>query len=109
MPAGTAEVVLTTKLFTPKSRRDLVGQDRLFALLRRGMDAPLTLVAAPPGWGKSTLVGGWLRRDAIPAGWVSLDSGDDDPKRFWRYVVLATRPGHGYRDGHAPAPRCRGF
>jgi hypothetical protein len=33
--------------------------------------------------------GGWLARDAVTAGWVSLDSGDNDPKRFWRYLLLA--------------------
>jgi LuxR family transcriptional regulator, maltose regulon positive regulatory protein len=50
---------------------------------------PLTLVVAPPGWGKSTLVANWLRQDRVSAGWVSLDGGDDDPKRFWRYLLLA--------------------
>jgi LuxR family maltose regulon positive regulatory protein len=50
---------------------------------------PLTLIVAPAGWGKSTLVADWLARDRVTAGWVSLDSGDDDPKRFWRYLLLA--------------------
>src|SRR5215468_2989975 len=50
---------------------------------------PLTLIVAPAGWGKSTLVADWLARDRVAAGWVSLDGGDDDPKRFWRYLLLA--------------------
>src|SRR5262249_61543084 len=50
---------------------------------------PVTLIVAPAGWGKSTLVADWLARDQVAAGWVSLDGGDDDPKRFWRYLLLA--------------------
>ena len=50
---------------------------------------PLTLVVAPAGWGKSTLVADWLRHDQVAAGWVSLDGADDDPHRFWRYLLLA--------------------
>ena len=50
---------------------------------------PLTLVVAPAGWGKTTVVAEWLRNDDITAGWVSLDAGDDDAKRFWRYLLLA--------------------
>ncbi|HEY7143922.1 MAG TPA: LuxR C-terminal-related transcriptional regulator, partial [Streptosporangiaceae bacterium] len=40
-------------------------------------------------WGKSTIVTDWLARDDVTAGWVSLDGGDNDPKRFWRYLLLA--------------------
>ncbi len=46
-------------------------------------------VVAPAGWGKSTIVADWLARDDVTAGWVSLDGGDNDPKRFWRYLLLA--------------------
>jgi LuxR family maltose regulon positive regulatory protein len=66
-----------------------VERTRLHDLLRRGCRLPLTLVVAPAGWGKSTIVADWLRRDHLAAGWVSLDGGDDDPKRFWRYLLLA--------------------
>ena len=62
---------------------------RLHDLLRQGCSLPLTLVVAPAGWGKSTLVADWLRQDRVTAGWVSLDGGDDDPHRFWRYLLLA--------------------
>jgi LuxR family transcriptional regulator, maltose regulon positive regulatory protein len=87
--AGTAEVVITTKLFRPSLRRHTVERKRLQDLLRRGRPLPLTLVVAPAGWGKSTLVAGWLAHDEITAGWVSLDGGDNDPVRFWRYLLLA--------------------
>ena len=89
MTAATAEVVIATKLFRPNPRHQTVERPRLHDLLRQGCMLPLTLVVAPAGWGKSTLVAGWLAHDRITAGWVSLDSGDDDPKRFWRYLLLA--------------------
>src|SRR5213595_1708208 len=78
--AGVSEVVIATKLFRPNPRHQTVERTRLHDLLRQGCTLPLTLVVAPAGWGKSTLVA---------AGWVSLDGGDDDTKRFWRYLLLA--------------------
>ena len=89
MTAGTAEVVITTKLFRPSPRQHTVERKRLHDLLRQGNTLPLTLVVAPAGWGKSTLVADWLACDRAAAGWVSLDGGDNDPKRFWRYLLLA--------------------
>ena len=89
MTAGTQEVVIATKLFAPSPRHEPVSRPRLYARLRHGLGLPLTLVVAPAGWGKSTLVSGWLRREDITTGWVSLDPGDDDVKRFWRYLLLA--------------------
>jgi LuxR family maltose regulon positive regulatory protein len=87
--AGIAEVVIATKLFRPSLRQQSVERKRLHDMLRQGLTLPLTLVVAPAGWGKSTLVADWLARDAVTAGWVSLDGGDNDPKRFWRYLLLA--------------------
>jgi LuxR family transcriptional regulator, maltose regulon positive regulatory protein len=89
MTAGPQEVVIATKLFAPSPRHEPVSRPRLYARLREGLRRPLTLVVAPAGWGKSTLVAGWLRRDDITTGWVSLDASDDDIKRFWRYLLLA--------------------
>ena len=87
--AGTAEVVIATKLFRPSLRQQSVERKRLHDLLREGRTLPLTLVVAPAGWGKSTIVADWLSHDGVTAGWVSLDGGDNDPKRFWRYLLLA--------------------
>src|SRR5262249_57066861 len=78
-----------TKLFRPSLRQQTVERKRLHDLLRQGRTLPLTLVVAPAGWGKSTLVADWLAHDGVTAGWVSLDGGDNDPKRFWRYLLLA--------------------
>jgi LuxR family maltose regulon positive regulatory protein len=87
--ASSAEVVITTKLFRPNLRQRTVARNRLHDVLRHGGVLPLTLVVAPAGWGKSTLVADWLAHDRITAGWVSLDSGDNDPMRFWRYLLVA--------------------
>jgi LuxR family maltose regulon positive regulatory protein len=81
--------VIATKLFRPNPRHQTVERTRLHILLRQGCTLPLTLVVAPAGWGKSTLVADWLGQDEVAAGWVSLDAGDDDPKRFWRCLLLA--------------------
>ncbi|MFN8598479.1 MAG: hypothetical protein U0559_20125 [Anaerolineae bacterium] len=64
----------------------------LLARLDAGLDRKLTLVSAPPGAGKTTLVSEWLAvQEDMPVGWVSLDAGDNDPVRFWRYVFTACR------------------
>ncbi len=89
MTAGASEVVIATKLFRPNPRHHTVERTRLHVLLRQACTLPLTLVVAPAGWGKSTLVADWLRQDRVAAGWVSLDGGDNDPKRFWRCLLLA--------------------
>jgi hypothetical protein len=56
-----------------------------------GVESKLTLVSAPPGFGKSTLVGDWLaaRGSQAASAWLSLDSEDNDPATFWTYVVAA--------------------
>ena len=87
--ADAAEVVFTTKFFKPRLRQHTVERKRLYDMLRQGCTRLLTLVVAPAGWGKSTLVAEWLAHDGITAGWVSLDRGDNDPMRFWRYLLLA--------------------
>ena len=68
--AGTVEVVITTKLFRPGPRQQAVERKRLHDQLRLGSTLPLTLVVAPAGWGKSTLVADWLAHDGITAGWA---------------------------------------
>lgn len=83
----------------PRTRQALVARPRLEELLEPSQHARLTLVSGPAGFGKSTLVASWLgkaREDGDAVAWVSLDAADDDPERFWRYVVSAldgARPG----------------
>jgi LuxR family maltose regulon positive regulatory protein len=87
--------LLETKLYVPRSRRDLVLRPRLSERLDRGTASKLVLVSAPAGFGKTTLLSEWLAaRPAAPAdkqlaAWLSLDRGDNDPASFWAYVIAA--------------------
>ena len=84
--------MLETKLQPPGRRPGLVARPDLLARLDAGSARRLTLVTAPAGWGKTTLVGDWLaERSGEGAAWVALDVADNDPARFWRYVAEALR------------------
>ncbi len=82
-------MLITTKLYAPPPRPDWVARPRLMARLDESQGLPLTLVSAPPGFGKTALVCDWLARRAPAAAWLSLEAADDDPRRFWRYVLAA--------------------
>gem|GEM_PF-56060 len=81
--------ILTTKLYIPPTRPELVSRSRLIERLNEGLHRKLTLVSAPAGFGKTTLVSDWLRQLDISAVWLSLDEGDNDPVRFLTYFVAA--------------------
>jgi LuxR family transcriptional regulator, maltose regulon positive regulatory protein len=89
--------LLETKLYVPRPRRGLVPRPRLTERLDRGTASKVTLVSAPAGFGKTTLLTEWLAaRPAGPAGerraaWLSLDRADNDPAAFWTYVIAALR------------------
>lgn len=59
-----------------------------------GSNRKLTLVSAPAGFGKSTLVSSWLAERGVQAAWLSLDEGDNDPVRFWTYLIAAIQTVH---------------
>ncbi len=82
-------MLLATKLHVPGSRPGLVPRPRLTERLDEGLERGLVLVSAPAGCGKTALLADWAQRSQYPAGWVSLDAGDNDPARFWRHVVAA--------------------
>lgn len=84
--------LLETKLYVPRLRRNLVVRPRLHERLSRGAESKLTLISAPAGFGKTTVLAEWLA--ALPAGgpsaaWLSLDPGDNQPASFWSYVIAA--------------------
>ena len=81
------DVLLATKLHQPPPRPGFVPRPRLLEQLSKGTAAPLTLVCAPAGFGKTSLLAGWASTSAEPVAWPSLDRGDSDPARFWRYVA----------------------
>ena len=83
--------ILATKLYIPPSRRSLVLRPRLVERLNDGLAAGnrLTLISAPAGFGKTTLVGEWVAGCGRPVAWLSLDAGDSDPSRFLTYLIAA--------------------
>ena len=88
--------LLETKLHIPRWRRSLVARPRLSERLRRGAESALTLVSAPAGFGKTTLLAEWLAvaaADGRSVAWLSLDQRDNDPALFWTYLVAALNTG----------------
>jgi len=89
---GWQDQFLATKFFVPVPPHILIARPRLFSLLDEGRQRPLTLVSAPAGFGKTTLVSAWVQtlpaRD-IRVAWVSLDEADNDPVHFLAYVLTA--------------------
>jgi LuxR family maltose regulon positive regulatory protein len=81
--------ILTTKLFRPRLRSNSVRRPRLFAQLDAGRERTLTLVAAPAGFGKTTLLGLWLQHTPRPAAWLTLDADDNEPLLFLRALIMA--------------------
>src|SRR5829696_6253511 len=94
-PAPQDDVLLATKLRLPRRRPGAVPRSRLADRLTEATARELTLVCAPAGFGKTTLVADWARTARRPVAWLSLDEGDNDVVRFWRYVAAALDQLHG--------------
>lgn len=91
---AAAPALLETKFHAPRRRRGVIARPRLDSRLQGEALPPLTLVSAPAGFGKTTLLAEWVAAastESLATGWLSLDSRDNDPARFWRYVVAALR------------------
>lgn len=84
--------LLTTKLITPPLRSGHVSRRQLTDRLDAALQHALTLVVAPPGSGKSTLVSEWVHALTTPSTWLTLDVDDNDPQRFWSYLLSALEP-----------------
>jgi LuxR family maltose regulon positive regulatory protein len=82
-------MLLTTKFLRPTSDPRAVRRERLSSLLEPGPPKKLNLVIAPAGFGKTTLAAQWCARNPAPAAWLSLDEHDDEPRRFWQYLIGA--------------------
>ena len=83
--------ILATKLYIPPPRPKIILRPRLIERLNEGMHCKLTLISAPAGFGKTTLVSEWAAGYDRPVAWVSLDERDDDPSCFLTYLVAALR------------------
>ena len=105
--SSVPDVLLATKLHAPGSNSGLIPRPRLAERLDDGLGRGLILVCAPAGYGKTALLGHWARHGRRPVAWLSLDTADNDPVRFWRYVVAALDracPGVGERVGPRLSP-----
>ena len=81
--------VLVTKLYIPPPRPGVVLRPRLIERLDEGLRRKLTLISAPAGFGKTTLVSEWIADCERPTAWLSLDEADNDPARFLTYLIAA--------------------
>jgi len=86
---GTVTPLLTTKFYVPPLRPEVVSRPQLVERLNAGLHRKLTLVSAPPGFGKTTLLSEWVNCCERPVAWLSLDEGDNDLARFLAYFAGA--------------------
>jgi LuxR family maltose regulon positive regulatory protein len=83
--------ILATKLYLPSPRPSVIRRPRLLERLSAGLSRNLTLLSAPAGFGKTTLLSDWLVASPRPVAWLSLDEGDTDPARLLTYLVAAVQ------------------
>lgn len=86
--------LLTTKLFIPPLRSDLVARPRLIEALNKGREKSLVLISAPAGFGKTTLVCEWIQAYSPSVAWLSLDEDDSDLANFLTYMIAALQTVH---------------
>jgi LuxR family maltose regulon positive regulatory protein len=91
VPSGSAGNLPATKFALPAAQPATIVRERLLEALDDGIRRPLTLISAPPGAGKTALLGSWIAagRAPGPVAWLSLDVADGDRRRFWRAVLEA--------------------
>ncbi len=89
LPSSLHDMRLATKLHKPRLRTQLVRRNHLIERLQQGMEAPLTLVSAPAGFGKTTLLAQWLAESGRDAAWLSLEPEDNEPVRFLSSLIAA--------------------
>lgn len=83
--------VVVTKLYLPRLRASVVSRSRLIERLNEGLHGKLTLISAPAGFGKTTLVSQWVASIERAVAWLSLDEGENDPLSFLTYLVSAVQ------------------
>jgi LuxR family transcriptional regulator, maltose regulon positive regulatory protein len=93
LPSGAGVPLLASKLTPPRLPRWLVARARLLELLDAGVQGRLTLLTGPAGSGKTVLLSSWATTTELPGrvAWLSLDVADNDPARFWSYLLAAVR------------------
>jgi LuxR family maltose regulon positive regulatory protein len=98
--------LVKTKLYIPPLCPQRITRPRLLRQLNEGLDRghKLTLISAPAGFGKTTLLSEWAAHVARPVAWLSLDEDDNDPIRFLTYIIAALHQAHGEDKGPVPGP-----
>jgi LuxR family transcriptional regulator, maltose regulon positive regulatory protein len=84
-----SEAILATKLFIPQPQPNIVSRPRLIESLNEALHRKLTLISAPAGFGKTTLVSEWGARHKHPVAWLSLDEGEHDQTSFLTYLIAS--------------------
>lgn len=97
------DALLKTKLALPVARPNLVPRLGLISWMEIAIRRPLTLISAPAGFGKTTLLYDWIRHSQQPVAWLSLDVGDNALSQLWRYVIAALHECYPAIDSHALA------
>ncbi|HEX5547312.1 MAG TPA: AAA family ATPase, partial [Ktedonobacterales bacterium] len=87
--AASDTPLLATRMLMPRTPARIVSRTHVWHRLQRGLERPLTLLTAPPGFGKTTSLAAWVRQVETPVAWVSLDESDNEPGQFWAYVLSA--------------------
>lgn len=85
----TPPLILNTKFTSPYLPAQHVSRPHLLVLLEQGVQRPLTLISAPAGYGKTTLLAEWTAMTRLPVVWLSLEAADNDPTRFLSYLLVA--------------------
>src|SRR6266487_6252521 len=83
--------LLVTKFTVPPVRSMLLQRSHLLTVIDHSRSFPLTLLSASAGFGKTTLLSAWASQSTSQVAWLTLDEQDNDPARFWAYVIAALR------------------
>ena len=98
---GTPHLLLATRIHVPRPRAHLVPGTHLVERLQQGVTGPLTLVSAPAGYGKTTLLAQWRASTHAPVAWLSLETEDNEPTRFLTYLIAALQTLDPHLGAHA--------
>ncbi|GHO71725.1 hypothetical protein KSC_106170 [Ktedonobacter sp. SOSP1-52] len=95
----TQRMLLLPKLLPPRLSNNEIIRDRLLTRLNQSLTRPLTVIVAPAGFGKTILLSSWVAHCPHAIAWVSLEESDDEPVRFWHYVIAALQHASGSQIG----------